>query len=56
MLKTYVTTSSGSKILVDAFKHADTAHKNGTCSEKDILTDFLLTSARYLGVDIDYYQ
>ena len=56
MLKTYVTTSSGSKVLVDAFKHADTAHKNGICSEKEILTDFLLTSARYLGVDVDQCQ
>jgi hypothetical protein len=56
MLKTYVTASSEGKVLLDALQHADTAHKNGICSEKEILTDFLLTSARYLGVDVDRCQ
>ena len=56
MLKTYLTASATSRVLLDALQHADTAHKNGICSEKEILSDFLLTSARYLGVDVDHCQ
>ena len=56
MMKTCVTTSADNKALTGAIQQTGSVHIHGGSSEAEIISSFLLTSARYLGIDTGYCQ
>lgn len=56
MMKTYLATSSENKTLNDLYQSSGSSRKAGGISSREVRARFIYTSARYLGVDIDYRE